>query len=197
MEVDDDFNLWTDFFTDDHTSSPPTNDAEVAAEVEVPPMATTRRYRKWTAKEDRALKAGMHKHPGEWAAIARCLKSRTAAQVRERWLSVLRPNTRRHGPWTEDEDRQLTAAVRRYGDQWAMIAQSVPNRTMWQCRRRWKGAIGRGTFRRQWTPAEDEALLRSIHERGVSNWYAIAKDMPYPRQPHTCRQRWWVISGRQ
>ncbi|XP_010243798.1 PREDICTED: uncharacterized protein LOC104587774 isoform X2 [Nelumbo nucifera] len=96
------------------------------------------RVGRWTADEDKRLKvAVMLFGPKTWMKIAQFVPGRTQVQCRERWVNSLDPSLNL-GPWTEEEDSRLKAAILQHGYCWSKVAASVPPRTDNQCRRRWK-----------------------------------------------------------
>ena len=77
----------------------------------------------WTQEEDETVirLVGLY-GPARWAAIASNLPGRNGKQCRDRWHQQLDPNIKR-GPWTEEEDRVLTDAVRELGSKWTEISK--------------------------------------------------------------------------
>jgi hypothetical protein len=109
---------------------------------------TLGRSGKWNEDEDINLKNAVHKHGGkQWAKIAALVPGRTRIQCQNRWYEVLdpgriKPANRRTGKWTSAEDIQLKIAVHKHdGKDWAAIAAHVPDRTMNQCRCRWRSTL--------------------------------------------------------
>lgn len=94
---------------------------------------------KWLEEEDKRLVMGVAFYGSRgWNEVARCVRTKTDVQCRERWTNVLSPNVRQ-GAWTKEEDTLLLEAVEKYGvGKWALVARSIPNRTDNHCWRRWK-----------------------------------------------------------
>jgi myb proto-oncogene protein len=102
---------------------------------------------RWTLDDDTKLKNAVHKHGGKnWPAIEALVPGRTRSQCKTRWHDVLDPSinlvNRRTGKWEEDEDIKLKNAVHKHGGKdWVAIAALVPDRTMNQCRGRWRYSL--------------------------------------------------------
>lgn len=94
---------------------------------------------KWLEEEDKRLVMGVAFYGCRgWNEVARCVRTKTDVQCRERWTNVLSPNVRQ-GAWTKEEDALLLAAVDKHGvGKWALVARAIPNRTDNHCWRRWK-----------------------------------------------------------
>ena len=94
---------------------------------------------KWLEEEDKRLVMGVAFFGCRgWNEVARCVRTKTDVQCRERWTNVLSPNVRQ-GAWTKEEDALLLGAVEKYGvGKWALVARAIPNRTDNHCWRRWK-----------------------------------------------------------
>jgi hypothetical protein len=93
---------------------------------------------KWTVEEGAKLTEAVSKLGYEWPAVAALVPGRTHRQCRQRWVESLDPAiTRNRVKWTEEEDRKLTEAVTKLGNDWIQVALLVPSRTNLQCRKRW------------------------------------------------------------
>jgi hypothetical protein len=76
-----------------------------------------------------------------WASVPESLSKRfTAKQCRDRWYNYANPDLN-HGPWSAEEDRQLTAWQNKYGKKWAKVKDKMPGRSGPMCKARW-GALG-------------------------------------------------------
>jgi hypothetical protein len=121
--------------------------------------------------------------------------SRTGVQCRQRWESTLKPGISRE-KWTADEDQMLRNFHEELGDQWAKIARRMDEagytRTDGQCEIRWKRTLNLGIRHGKWT-AEEDQILRRLHEELGDRWAEIARRMTeagYNRTNHQCRVRW-------
>ena len=94
---------------------------------------------KWLEEEDKRLILGVAFYGSKgWNEVARCVRTKTDVQCRERWANVLSPDVRQ-GAWTKAEDEILLAEVEKHGPgKWALVARAIPNRTDNHCWRRWK-----------------------------------------------------------
>lgn len=71
-----------------------------------------------------------------WNVVAEKMKTRTARQCRERWVSYLSPNIRVE-KWTEDEDRILIDKINKIGKKWTEIASYFNGRSGSDIKNRW------------------------------------------------------------
>ena len=70
------------------------------------------------------------------------------------------------GPWSPQEDAQLTELVKQYGGKhWARIASLLPGRTGKQCRERWCNNLDPSLKKGAWS-AEVRTPLAIIRLRG-------------------------------
>lgn len=97
----------------------------------------------------------------------------TAAQCQSRYLRTLDPAIRR-GPWTAEEDAQLTRAVEIFGRSWTEVCVWVPGRNNEQCRERYQEAVNPPP-KGKWTEPEDQLLMKAIKSCGEGKWKAISK----------------------
>lgn len=51
-------------------------------------------------------------------------------------------------------------------------------RTTAQLEHRWKNVLQAGLVKGPWTPAEDDALLECVVDRGMTDWAEVAKHVP-------------------
>jgi hypothetical protein len=155
---------------------------------------------KWTAVEDRKLKAAVQTHGDkDWDTISALVPGRMRRQCWQRWYDVLNPSIAltagRTGTWEEDEDIKLKDAVQTQGDKdWAAISALVPGRTKRQCLSRWHGtldpSIGRASARKgKWSAVEDSKLKHAIQTQGDKGWVAISALVP-GRTKKQCWNRW-------
>lgn len=64
---------------------------------------------------------------GRWSDVATYFPGRVGKQCRERWCNQLDPSIKT-GKWSEEEERMLIAAHRRYSNRWSEIARELPGR---------------------------------------------------------------------
>lgn len=77
------------------------------------------------------------------------------------------------GPWSEEEDARLEAAIAGWGRSWVEVSASMYGRTNDQCRDRY---LERSKNTEPWTPEEDQALLNAYDKLG-SKWAIITKSI--------------------
>jgi hypothetical protein len=79
-----------------------------------------------------------------WGSVPEPLSKRfTAKQCRDRWYNYANPDLN-HGPWTAEEDRQLTAWQNKFGKKWAKVKEKMPGRSGPMCKARWAELGGDG-----------------------------------------------------
>ncbi|EAY06501.1 Myb-like DNA-binding domain containing protein [Trichomonas vaginalis G3] len=95
--------------------------------------------------------------------------------------------------WTPDEDKLLIDSVKRNGmSNWSLVAKEVPGRTGKQCRERWTNQLCPDLNKDNWTPQEDQILLKQQQING-NFWAKIAKFLP-GRSPNAIKNRWSWLS---
>ncbi|KAJ4751251.1 MYB family protein [Rhynchospora pubera] len=91
----------------------------------------------WTAEEDRMLLKLVKQHGvRKWSLIAKNLVGRIGKQCRERWHNHLRPDIKKE-TWTEEEEKLLVEAHKKYGNRWAEIARHIPGRSENSIKNHW------------------------------------------------------------
>lgn len=105
--------------------------------------------RKTFSKEEDARLVEIVKLMGDnfegWNVVAEKMKTRTARQCRERWVSYLSP-TIRVEKWTEDEDRILIDKINKIGKKWTDIASFFNGRSGSDIKNRWYSHLKDITF---------------------------------------------------
>ena len=104
-----------------------------------------------------------------------------------------RKPTYKKSMWTEGEDEQLRRAIKEVGfNNWSVVAAMVPGRTGKQCRERWFGMLSPDLAKEDWTPEEDQLLLRLHSEYGAGTFVVNSKahqngheiqNRPLPQNP--------------
>ncbi|KAK8841264.1 hypothetical protein M9Y10_027465 [Tritrichomonas musculus] len=88
-----------------------------------------------------------------WNVVAEKMKTRTARQCRERWVSYLSPNIRVE-KWTEDEDRILIDKINKIGKKWTEIASYFNGRSGSDIKNRWYSHLKDITFLNEYSKIE-------------------------------------------
>ena len=78
--------------------------------------------------------------------------------------------------WTEQEDKLLKKAVKKYGTRWSKIAMSLPGRIGKQCRERWANHLNPEVSKKEWSREEDLIIL-SLFKKFGPDWMRIAAHM--------------------
>ncbi|XP_012583572.1 PREDICTED: myb-related protein B [Condylura cristata] len=92
--------------------------------------------------------------------------------------------------WTHEEDEQLRALVRQFGQQdWKFLASHFPNRTDQQCQYRWLRVLNPDLVKGPWTKEEDQKVIELVKKYGTKQWTLIAKHLK-GRLGKQCRERW-------
>jgi hypothetical protein len=137
------------------------------------------------------------KHGNDWVAVAALVSGRTNKQCYERWTRIDPSNNGKKAVrWTQVEDRKLTKAVKKHGNDWVVVATMVPGRSNKQCRERWTYILdpsNNGKNAGKWKPEEDGKLTKAVKKHG-NDWVAVA-GMVHGRSNAQCRVRWTDTLG--
>lgn len=88
-----------------------------------------------------------------WRELAKHVPGRSNKDCRRRWWNCLAGVTAR-GPWLDEEDARLIAAVNKHGQQWNQIALLVGSRNADQCSSHWRQVLDPAINFADWTPEE-------------------------------------------
>lgn len=146
----------------------------------------------WTKAEDKRLWSIAKQHKlCNWDQICKALGSqRSVSQCLIRYQRSLNVGIMRSA-WTQEEDKQLRAAVELYGDKdWSSVAATLEGRTGSQCWNRWHKIL-HPVQRKcgRWNVDEDKQLKVAVSVYGPKLWKVIATHVS-GRTEVQCRERW-------
>ncbi|EPB89871.1 hypothetical protein HMPREF1544_03254 [Mucor circinelloides 1006PhL] len=155
--------------------------------------------------EKALIREGVEMFGHDWTAIRMTyLPDRTPDQIM-RWWNFHEKNQddRKRKSWTEEEDKALEFAVRKYENEyglvpsWAQVAKMVQGRSSKQCRTRWLYSLQPNLTKGAWTYEEEMQLLEVVQKyklqnttTGKSIWPLVAKDLNTGRSDWACRLKY-------
>jgi len=83
---------------------------------------------KWTSLEDKNLKKYVNNFGESWTFISKCIKNRSAKQIRNRYDDYLRPNLKK-GNFNEEEDKNIKNLYKCYKNKWSKYLFYIPYRS--------------------------------------------------------------------
>ena len=92
--------------------------------------------RKFTTEEDGKIRHLVEEVGYEWEEVSRELGTRTAKQVRDRYVNYLQGGLR-SDPWTPEEDAQVLEMRKMFGPKWVRMSRMVPGRSANDIKNRW------------------------------------------------------------
>jgi hypothetical protein len=146
--------------------------------VSVTPKAKGFPRKKWTSKEDQALRNLVDQNGAEnWASIASYLPGRKAKQCQERWSRHLASHLNL-SPWTSEEDTLLLQKFSALGPRWTQIAEFFPGRSDISCRNEY-GKLQRRQPKtdREERPLAEKQTPPASPESGIL-WYDVESNIP-------------------
>lgn len=128
----------------------------------------------WSLDDDNSLKSAVKNFGSKhWQEVANWVEGKSNSQCYHRWMKTLHPDIKR-GKWLAEEDRRLLMATHIYSsNNWASIAEHVPNRTDIQCRERYCNVLNPRLTSAEWTRSEDTRLMMSVIVFG-KKWSRVA-----------------------
>jgi hypothetical protein len=94
----------------------------------------------WKKEEDQLIIQLVEKHGKFWSKISKIINTRNGKQIRDRFINVLDPETRK-GKFTDEEDRMLVLLYKTHGAKWATIAKEFKHRTADMVKNRFHSSI--------------------------------------------------------
>lgn len=111
-------------------------------------------------------------------------------------LPQAKRNTRsKSQQWTTEEDERLRQGVQEHGpNDWGTVATLVGNgRTRAQCSQRWNRVLNPAINKANWTPEEEEKLLKAVQIIGTKSWTRVAQQLG-DRTDVQCRFKYFHIA---
>lgn len=94
-----------------------------------------------------------------WRELAKAVPGRSNKDCRRRWWNSLSEGNAK-GPWTEEEDERLTAAVKKHGTNWTLVSRDVKSRSSDQCSSHWSHVLDPNINYCDWDEQEVSLLVR-------------------------------------
>ncbi|KAM3578475.1 Myblike DNAbinding domain-containing protein [Umbelopsis sp. WA50703] len=141
--------------------------------------------------EIQKLREGVEEYGvGNWASIGRkYLPDRHLSTICNAWYYKGNPQIENR-KWTESEDGLLRKGIAKYGTAYSKIAKELlPHRTRQSIRYRISVLSTDTQKTEDWTPEEQQLLLRRVIMFGASNWAKIAEGIP-GRSSYDCQRMW-------
>ncbi|KAI9621183.1 hypothetical protein H4Q26_013383 [Puccinia striiformis f. sp. tritici PST-130] len=132
----------------------------------------TQEKQEWSEQDDLLLKEGVSTYGQNWQAVANHC-GRSSNECINQWSKTLRPDIKK-GKWDPIKDEALKSAVTACGMVWKDVAPCLRGRTDTWCRERWCNILNPRIVVGNWTPEEDQKILR---RRDVERktWLRISK----------------------
>lgn len=94
----------------------------------------------WSHQEDEKILKLVSIYGKSWSKISKILVTRNGKQIRDRFINVLDPDTKK-GKFTEKEDKLLIKLYLYHGPKWATIAKYFEHRTADMIKNRFHSSI--------------------------------------------------------
>ncbi|EJU06628.1 hypothetical protein DACRYDRAFT_44460 [Dacryopinax primogenitus] len=170
-----------------------------------------KRLGKWSAEEDAALRAAVVEYGQQWERVSEKV-GRMSSDCRDRFRNhIQHRESRVFGPWTEEEEEDLTRIVRELTtDQgknaendifWGVVSERMGNRrTRQQCRIKWTDALNKRVKNQgskpRWSGQDAYILVQKIASLKISHdseidWKLIADSDWNLWSAHQLQRRWF------
>lgn len=161
----------------------------------------------WTPEEDQQILKSMMELGKQWRQISRqYLPNRADIDIKNRWrvLAANIPEQTSLAPprrqaerrtWSAEEDAQLKHLVSEHGSEaWAKIATLLGDRSKQQCIERWRRHLRPDLAKHEWTPEEDQEILKRVMEVG-KKWGEISTQYMPNRADNHIKNRWKTLTA--
>lgn len=81
----------------------------------------------WTKEEDEKLTSLVEAHGTSWVELEQHFSSRTAKQIRDRYINSLDPSIKKE-KFTKEEDNKIEELYEKFGPKWSKIASFIEHR---------------------------------------------------------------------
>ncbi|KZT60778.1 hypothetical protein CALCODRAFT_492038 [Calocera cornea HHB12733] len=170
-----------------------------------------KRLGKWSTEEDAALRDAVVEYGQQWEKISEKV-GRMSSDCRDRFRNhIQHRESRVFGPWTEDEEEELTRIVRELTtDQgknaendifWGVVSERMGNRrTRQQCRIKWTDALNKRVKndgnKPRWSGQDAYILVQKIASLKITHdseidWKLIADSDWNLWSAHQLQRRWF------
>jgi len=152
-------------------------------------LSEARKNKPFTPEEDERLRNRVESFKGAvpWKELSKEFDNRPYEVLYRRYFDILE-GLKDYSPWTPEEDQKLLQLVEKWGHQWTFISRSLPGRTPYQCFYHYHWAIKPGLKKGEYSPYEDEILLKYYEKLGPK-WSKIRKFLPW-RAGSSLQKRW-------
>jgi myb proto-oncogene protein len=129
----------------------------------------------WTKEEDEILLIkGKEYHYKNWKLVASFLPGHTSIQCSARFRRIQSGIIK--GNWKKEEDEKLLNLYKKYGKNWAKIANEMHSRTGKQIRDRFLNSLDEKINKNKFSEKEDEKIIELYKTYG-NCWSNIAKHL--------------------
>ena len=123
-----------------------------------------------------------------WKIISSFFENKSYIQCFSRYKRI-RPGVKK-GPWTPEEDRKILNGMKKFGNSWAKIANSMKSRNGKQIRDRYINVLNPDINKSPFSQTEDENIIKYREILG-SKWARIAKECGTGRSPDMIKNRYY------
>jgi hypothetical protein len=130
----------------------------------------------WTQEEDmKLLQLARESNAKNWKKIAIILGNKTGPQCSYRFNKLITEMNK--AKWGRNDDIMLLGLVETYGENWQIIVEKMPGKTVEDIRQRFTMKLDPKLKRSRFDKDEDDLILK-LHEKYANNWNEIARYFP-------------------